>query len=53
MSKVVDGDKGRRSRWDTWAFYGKEQNNSYITIKLQADDAVVNKFKLWTRSKRI
>ncbi|WP_416322315.1 hypothetical protein [Mycoplasmopsis felis] len=49
LSKVVDGDKGQSSRWDTWAFYGKEQNNSYITIKLQADDAIVNKFKLWTR----
>ncbi|WP_322875743.1 hypothetical protein RNN91_02850 [Mycoplasmopsis felis] len=51
LSKVVDGDKGQTSRWDTWAFYGKEQNNSYITIKLQADDAVVNKFKLWTRAR--
>ncbi|WP_322902290.1 hypothetical protein [Mycoplasmopsis felis] len=51
LSKVVDGDKGQASRWDTWAFYGKEQNNSYITIKLQADDAVVNKFKLWTRAR--
>ncbi|WP_322935315.1 hypothetical protein RRG40_02435 [Mycoplasmopsis felis] len=51
LSKVVDGDKGQSSRWDTWAFYGKEQNNSYITIKLQADDAVVNKFKLWTRAR--
>ncbi|BBU47417.1 FIVAR domain-containing protein [Mycoplasmopsis felis] len=26
LSKVVDGDKGQQSRWDTWAFYGKEQN---------------------------
>ncbi|WP_322901573.1 hypothetical protein [Mycoplasmopsis felis] len=51
LSKVVDGDKSQASRWDTWAFYGKEQNNSYITIKLQADDAVVNKFKLWTRAR--
>ncbi|WP_156926435.1 discoidin domain-containing protein [Mycoplasma leonicaptivi] len=51
LSMVVDGNKGQASRWDSWNFYGKEQDRSYITIKLKSDDAVVNQFKLWTRAR--
>ncbi|WP_331707906.1 hypothetical protein V3317_03210 [Mycoplasmopsis felis] len=52
LSKIVDGNENQESRWDTWAFYGKQQDaKNYITIKLkESDEAVfVNKFNLWTR----
>ncbi|WP_326495001.1 hypothetical protein [Mycoplasmopsis felis] len=52
LSKIVDGNETQESRWDTWAFYGKQQDaKNYITIKLkESDEAVfVNKFNLWTR----
>ncbi|WP_322912455.1 hypothetical protein [Mycoplasmopsis felis] len=52
LSKIVDGDDSQASRWDTWNFYGKQQDEkNYITIKIkESDEAVfVNKFNLWTR----
>ncbi|WP_322959901.1 discoidin domain-containing protein [Mycoplasmopsis felis] len=52
LSKIVDGDDSQSSRWDTWNFYGKQQDEkNYITIKIkESDEAVfVNKFNLWTR----
>ncbi|WP_416321901.1 hypothetical protein [Mycoplasmopsis felis] len=52
LSKIVDGNREQSSRWDTWAFYGKQQDaKNYITIKLkESDEAVfVNKFNLWAR----
>ncbi|WP_322876076.1 hypothetical protein RRG38_04350 [Mycoplasmopsis felis] len=52
LSKIVDGNVSQSSRWDTWNFYGKQQDEkNYITIKIkESDEAVfVNKFNLWTR----
>ncbi|WP_322958457.1 discoidin domain-containing protein [Mycoplasmopsis felis] len=52
LSKIVDGNERQESRWDTWAFYGKQQDaKNYITIKIKENDegVFVNKFNLWTR----
>ncbi|WP_322908214.1 hypothetical protein RRG55_01335 [Mycoplasmopsis felis] len=52
LSKIVDGNIEQSSRWDTWAFYGKQQDaKNYITIKIKENDegVFVNKFNLWTR----
>ncbi|MEI2461999.1 discoidin domain-containing protein [Mycoplasmopsis felis] len=52
LSKIVDGNERQESRWDTWAFYGKQQDEkNYITIKIKENDegVFVNKFNLWTR----
>ncbi|WP_322910899.1 hypothetical protein [Mycoplasmopsis felis] len=52
LSKIVDGNREQSSRWDTWAFYGKQQDaKNYITIKIKENDegVFVNKFNLWTR----
>ncbi|WP_416322552.1 hypothetical protein O7983_000656 [Mycoplasmopsis felis] len=52
LSKIVDGNREQSSRWDTWAFYGRQQDEkNYITIKIKENDegVFVNKFNLWTR----
>ncbi|UWW01033.1 discoidin domain-containing protein [Mycoplasmopsis felis] len=52
LSKIVDGNERQESSWDTWAFYGKQQDaKNYITIKIKENDegVFVNKFNLWTR----
>ncbi|WXA52155.1 hypothetical protein RRG58_07990 [Mycoplasmopsis cynos] len=52
LSKIVDGNIEQSSRWDTWAFYGKQQDaKNYITIKIKENNegVFVNKFNLWTR----
>ncbi|BBU47414.1 hypothetical protein JPM2_1070 [Mycoplasmopsis felis] len=52
LSKIVDGNERQESRWDTWAFYGKQQDaKNYITIKIKENNegVFVNKFNLWTR----